>query len=80
MNKVSGKLIKSNEENLMKFAGMLNNKEAKKIEKEIYEERKQKITNSKEEKLLHDLLMSEEGTITIDEARRRLNKKWPRSK
>jgi predicted CopG family antitoxin len=29
---------------------------------------------------LREFLMSDEGTISIEEARKELNKKWPRSK
>ena len=40
----------------------------------------ERLLKSAEQRLLHDVLMSEEGCITIEEARKELNKKWPRSK
>lgn len=47
---------------------------------ETYSEIIARLIKSAKERQLHDLLMSEEGTISIDEARKELNKKWPRSK
>ena len=48
--------------------------------KESYSEVIERLLDSAKERQLHDLLMSSENTITIEEARERLNKKWPRSK
>ncbi len=47
---------------------------------ETYSEILKRILKSAKERQLHDLLMSEEGTISIEDARKELNKKWPRSK
>jgi len=40
----------------------------------------ERLLKSARERQLHDLLMDETNTISIDEARNRLNKKWPRLK
>ena len=48
--------------------------------KESYSDIIERLLKSAKERQLHDILMSEEGTITIEEARKELNKKWPRSK
>ena len=48
--------------------------------KESYSDVIERLLKSAEQRLLHDVLMSEEGCITIEEARKELNKKWPRSK
>ncbi len=48
--------------------------------KETYSDIIERLLESARERQLHDLLMSNENTITIEEARERLNKKWPRSK
>ena len=47
---------------------------------ETYSDIIQKLLKSARERQLHDLLMNEEGCISIEEARKELNKKWPRSK
>ena len=46
---------------------------------ETYSEIISRLIKSAKERQLHDLLMNEEGTISIDEGRKELNKKWPRS-
>ena len=48
--------------------------------KESYSDVIERLLKSAQERQLHDLLMSSENTITLEEARKRLNKKWPRSK
>ena len=40
----------------------------------------ERILKSAKERQLHDLLMSEEGTVSIEEAREEVRKKWPKSK
>jgi len=40
----------------------------------------QRLYNSAVQRQLHDLLFNEEGCVTIEEARKELNKKWPRSR
>ncbi len=45
---------------------------------ETYSDIIAKLVESARQRQLHDLLMSDENTITIEEARERLNKKWPR--
>ena len=47
---------------------------------ETYSEILKRLLKSARERQLHDLLMNEEGTISIEDARKELNKKWPRSK
>lgn len=47
---------------------------------ETYSDILKRLIKSARERQLHDLLMSDENTISIDEARRELNKRWPRSK
>ena len=39
-----------------------------------------RLIKSAKERQLQDLLMDETDTISIDEARRELDKKWPKSK
>jgi len=39
-----------------------------------------RLYNSAVQRQLHDLLFNEEGCLTIEEARRELNKKWPKSR
>ena len=48
--------------------------------KETYSEVIERLLKSAEQRLLHDILMSSQGCVTIEEVRRELNKKWPRSK
>jgi hypothetical protein len=43
---------------------------------ETYDEILTRLLNSAEERMLQDLLMSEKGCITIDEALARAKKKW----
>ncbi|MBS3085113.1 hypothetical protein J4225_00305 [Candidatus Pacearchaeota archaeon] len=45
---------------------------------ETYSDIISKLLDSAIKRQLHDLLMNEEGTISIEEARKELNKKWPR--
>ncbi len=47
---------------------------------ESYSEIILKLVKSAKQRQLYDLLMSEEDTISIEEARKELNKKWPKSK
>ena len=47
---------------------------------ETYSEILKRLLKSARERQLHDLLMNEGGTISIEDARKELNKKWPRSK
>jgi predicted CopG family antitoxin len=39
-----------------------------------------KLIKSAKERQLHDLLLNEDNTISIEEARKELNKKWPKLK
>ena len=48
--------------------------------KETYSDVIERLLKSAEQRLLHDVLFNDEGFITIEEARKELNKKWPRSK
>ena len=48
--------------------------------KETYSDVIERLLKSAEQRLLNDVLMSEEDCITIEEARKELNKKWPRSR
>ncbi len=47
---------------------------------ESYSEIILKLIKSAKERQLHDLLMNEENTISIEDARKELNKRWPKSK
>ena len=47
---------------------------------ESYSDIIERLIESARERQLHDLLMSDENTISLEEARKELNKKWPRSK
>ena len=38
----------------------------------------QRLLKSAEQRLLHDVLMSREGCVTIEEAIEEANKKWPK--
>ena len=46
---------------------------------ETYSEIIVRLIKSAKDRQLQDLLMDETDTISIDEARKELNKKWPRS-
>jgi predicted CopG family antitoxin len=46
---------------------------------ESYNDILERLVESAKERQLHDLLFNEEGTVTIEEARREVEKKWPRS-
>lgn len=46
---------------------------------ETYSEILNRLVESARKRQLHDILMNEEGTITLEEARKRLSKKWPKS-
>ena len=50
------------------------------IKGETYTDILNRMVESAKERQLHDFLMSEEGTISTEEARKELDKKWPRSK
>lgn len=50
------------------------------VKGETYSDIIERLLKSARKRLLHDVLMNEEGTISIQEARKRLDKKWPRSK
>jgi len=45
---------------------------------ETYSEIIEKLIKSARERQLHDLLFDSKGFVTIEEARKRANKKWPR--
>jgi predicted CopG family antitoxin len=47
---------------------------------ETYSEIIARLLESARKRMLHDLLMNEEGTVTIEEARKEVEKRWPRSK
>jgi len=47
---------------------------------EKYSEILERLLKSAKERQLQDLLMDETNTISIGEARKRLDKKWPKSK
>ena len=47
---------------------------------ESYEEILKRIYSLAIKEQLREFLLSSEGTISIEEARKELNKKWPRSK
>ena len=47
---------------------------------ESYEEILKRIYSLAVKEQLREFLLSSEGTISIDEARKELNKRWPRSK
>ncbi|MEK6908678.1 MAG: hypothetical protein AABX23_01355 [Nanoarchaeota archaeon] len=47
---------------------------------ESYEEILKRIYSLAVKEQLREFLLSSEGTISIEEARKELNKKWPRSK
>ena len=47
---------------------------------ETYSQIIARLLESARKRQLHDLLMNEENTISIEEARKELNEKWPRSK
>ena len=55
-------------EKIMKFA----------TKKESYSEVIGRLLESAEQRLLHDVLMSKEGCVTIKEAIEETNKKWPK--
>ncbi|MDO8528611.1 MAG: hypothetical protein Q7S06_01830 [Nanoarchaeota archaeon] len=40
---------------------------------------KQKITEEETRKKFHDFMFNEEGCVTIEEARKELNKKYPKN-
>ncbi len=46
--------------------------------KETYSDVIERLLKSAEQRLLHDILMSDEGCITIEEAIEEAEKKWPR--
>ena len=48
--------------------------------KESYSDVIERLLESARKRLLHDILMNDEGYIPIEEARKELNKKWPRLK
>ena len=47
---------------------------------ETYSDILKRLIKSARERQLHDLLMNGEGTISIEEARKEVEKRWPRSK
>ena len=47
---------------------------------ETYSDIIEKLYEIAKNRQIKEILLSEEGTISIDEARKELNKKWPRSK
>lgn len=40
----------------------------------------ERLLKSAQQRMLQDILMDTEGCLTIEEARKELNKKWPKSK
>jgi len=46
--------------------------------KETYSDVIERLLKSAEQRLLHDVLMSDEGCVTIEEAIEEAEKKWPR--
>jgi len=50
------------------------------VKGESYEKILQRMYDLAVKEHLREFLMSSDGTVTIDEARRELEKKWPRSK
>lgn len=46
--------------------------------KESYSDVIERLLKSAEQRLLHDVLMSKEGCVTIEEAIEEADKKWPR--
>jgi len=46
--------------------------------KETYSDIIERLLKSAEQRLLHDVLMSREGCVTIEEAIEEAEKKWPR--
>ena len=46
--------------------------------KETYSDVIERLLKSAEQRLLHDVLMSREGCVTIEEAIEEAEKKWPR--
>ena len=47
---------------------------------ESYSEVIARLLKSANERLIHDVLMDTTNCVTIEEARAKLNKKWPKSK
>lgn len=47
---------------------------------ESYSEIIERLIESARERQIHDLLMSSEDIVSLKEARKELDKKWPRSK
>lgn len=47
---------------------------------ETYSEIIARLISSAKKRQLHDLLMSEEDTFTIQEARKEVEKRWPKSR
>lgn len=46
--------------------------------KETYSEVIERLLQSAKERQLHDILMSSEDTVSIEEAKKRLKRKWPK--
>jgi len=46
--------------------------------KESYSDVIERLIKSAEQRLLHDVFMSEEGCVNIEEAIEEANKKWPK--
>ena len=46
--------------------------------KETYSDVIERLLKSAEQRLLHDVLMSKEGCVTIEEAIEEAEKKWPK--
>jgi len=46
---------------------------------ETYSQIIKRLIESAKRRQLQELLMSEEGTVTIDEARKEVKKRWPKS-
>jgi len=50
------------------------------VKGETFSDVLERILKSAQQRMVHDILMNTEDCITIDEARKELNKKWPKSK
>lgn len=46
---------------------------------ETYSDVIERLLKSAEQRLLHDVLMSEDGCVTIEEAIKEAEKRWPKS-
>lgn len=70
MEKTTIAIKKDLKEKIMEFAS----------KKETYSDVIERLLESAKERQLHDLLIDGKNTLTIGEARKRLNRKWPKFK